>query len=123
MDSQFLNICQLGTVEEGKGSGFLKLNNYQGGMSVKPLFLALEGIHQVAVRAGKKVIKGASSRDVRVLPVNINQFTELADVELKEYEFACEAAAFGPSARVTISVNDAVSAELVINAQITVARV
>jgi len=123
MDSQFLNICQLDQVETGIGSGVLKLNNYQGDMSVNPLFLALEGIHQVAVRVGKKVIEGASSRDVRVLPVNINHFSELTEVELQDYAFECQATAFGPSARVTVSVNDNASDKQVISAQITVTKI
>lgn len=122
MNSRFLDICQLGNVEQGTGSGDLLLSNYCGTMTVKPLFLMLEGIHQVAVRAGKKVIEGASGRDVRVLPVNINQLEQLNQVELKDYSFTCEATPFGPSARVSVQVMDQNSDTQVAHAQITVAR-
>ncbi|MBQ4849994.1 hypothetical protein [Pseudoalteromonas sp. MMG012] len=122
MNSRFLDICQLEHVENGKGTGVLALQNYQGLMGVRPLFLALEGIHQAAVRIGKKVIAGASARDIRVLPVNINQFSQADELELKAYQFTCEAEPFGPSARVTVTVLDEQTGDSVAQAQITVAK-
>ncbi|MBR8845625.1 MULTISPECIES: hypothetical protein [Pseudoalteromonas] len=123
MNSQFLDICRIEQVENGVAQGRLVLSNYCGTLAVDPLFLALEGIHQAAVRVGKKVIEGASSREIRVLPVNINQFQQLGEFVLQDYQFSCEAAPFGPSARVKISVYEAPDKPVVAESQITVAKI
>lgn len=122
MNSEFLNICQLQQSDQGQSQGSLALSNYKGNLSVSPLYLLLEGVNQAAVRSGRKVIEGGDDRNIKVLPVSINNFKQHQQVSLTDYDFVCQSDAFGNSARLAIEVFEPGNTSSVIEAQITVSR-